>query len=421
MKKGMKRRFCILLAFTLAVTLCFGAVGNASAASYSGTEKIFEKTGDYLYQTVKEPAYGAIGGEWTMYGLAEAGYEMSDSYIQTYKKSVETAVEKGKGVLHSRKYTEYSRVILAYTALGLDPTNIKGYSMVEKLADFDSVVWQGVNGPIFALQALDAGNYQIPKVEGIKNLTTRQKLIDYILKEQLADGGWALTGGKADPDLTGMALTALAPYYKQSKVKKAIDKAVNRLSYLQEKNGGFESWGTSNLESCAQVLNGLLSVGINPNTDSRFKKSGNSVLDGMMDFYDETSGGFRHVNQPSGGYTPVVNVMATEQAYYALAHFFQIVPSQSSLSTVTSPKKGTLKATWKKDTAVSGYQVKIARNSGFSKSVKNYYISGNKNNSKTMSGLTKGKKYYVKVRAYTQINGKKVYGLYSPTKSITVK
>ena len=43
MKKGMKRRFCILLAFTLAVTLCFGAVGNASAASYLSLIHIYCK------------------------------------------------------------------------------------------------------------------------------------------------------------------------------------------------------------------------------------------------------------------------------------------------------------------------------------------------------------------------------------------
>ena len=45
-----------------------------------------------------------------------------------------------------------------------------------------------------------------------------------ILDAQLNDGGWALTGTVSDADITGMALQALAPYYKTDvKVKAAIE------------------------------------------------------------------------------------------------------------------------------------------------------------------------------------------------------
>ena len=157
----------LLLILTMALTMTLGGgTGFAAAASQSKITEVFENCGDYIYETVTDPICGSTGGDWAMYGLAEAGYPMSDEYIAKYRQNVEAAVREGyrgvPGQLHDRKYTEYSRVIVAYAALGLDPTNIAGYNMVEKLADFDSVVWQGINGPISALRALDAGDYDIP-------------------------------------------------------------------------------------------------------------------------------------------------------------------------------------------------------------------------------------------------------------------
>ena len=420
-----KKILSLLLIMTLALTMTFGASGFASAASQSKITGAFEKCGEYIYETVTEPIYGSIGGEWVMYGLAQAGYPMSDEYIAKYQASVEKAVKEGyrgvPGQLHDRKYTEYSRVIVAYAALGLDPTDIAGYNMVEKLADFDSFVWQGVNGPIWALRALDAGKYEVPVVKGIENVTTRQKLIDCILNEQLDDGGWDLSGSKADPDLTGMAMTALAPYRSQKEVKTALNKAVKCLSEIQNSDGTYSTWGSCTAESSAQAICGLTAVGINPNTDSRFKKNGKSVIDGLFSFYDEKAGGFRHVNKASAGYEPVVDQMATEQAYYALAAYRNTVPDKAVISKAAKSGSTSIKVTWKKAasySACSGYQVVLATNSGFTKNVKKVTVSGKSTVSKKVTGLTKGKTYYAKVRAYKTVNGVKVYGLYSTVKKV---
>lgn len=435
-----KKIVSLLLIMTLALTMTFGASGFASAASQSKITGAFEKCGDYIYETVTEPIFGSIGGEWVMYGLAQAGYPMSDEYIAKYQASVEKAVKEGyrgvPGQLHDRKYTEYSRVIVAYSALGLNPTDIAGYNMVEKLADFDSVVWQGINGPIWALRALDAGNYDIPEVSGIENVTTRQKLINYILSNQLDDGGWNLYYSESDdtaenakqkaqlngdPDLTGMAMTALAPYRSQTKVKAALDKAVKCLSSMQNSDGGYTAWGASSSESIAQAICGLTSVGINPNTDSRFKKNGKSLVDALLSFYDEKTGGFRHVNTASGGYEPVVNQMATEQAYYALAAYRNTVPDKTTISKAVKSGRTSIKVTWEKapsSSACTGYQVVLATNSGFTKNVKKVAVSGRSTVSKKVTGLSKGKTYYVKVRAYKKVNGVKVYGAYSIVKKV---
>ena len=170
----------------------------------------------------------------------------------------------------------------------------------------------------------------------------------------------------------------------------------------------------------------LIACGVNPNTDKRFIKNGKSPIDALMTFYDEKVGGFRHVNEASGGYEPVVNQMATEQAYYALAFFYKSVPSQTTLTKAAKAGSGKLKATWKKaaintdyvtkksgkTATVSGYQIVCSTSSKFTKGVVKT-TAGSKALSKTVTGLKKGKTYYVKVRAYKTVNGKKIYGTYS--------
>lgn len=100
---------------------------------------------------------------------------------------------------------------------------------------------------------------------------------------------------------------------------------------------------------------------------------------------------------------------------------FNITPKKATVSKLTSTKKATLKVTWKKDTKATGYQVVIAKNKKFTSGKKSAIIAKNKTTSKTFTKLTKGKKYYAKVRAYKTISGKKVYGAYSAVKSKTVK
>jgi hypothetical protein len=99
---------------------------------------------------------------------------------------------------------------------------------------------------------------------------------------------------------------------------------------------------------------------------------------------------------------------------------FNIVPKKATLSSVKSPKTKTLKVTWKKDSQATGYQIVYSTSSKF-KSSKSVNISKNSTTSKTISKLTKGKTYYVKVRSYKTINGKKVYGAYSTVKKVKCK
>ena len=426
----------LLLTGVLLLAMVFGSVGSAAAASQSDITSVYNDTADYIYKTVTDPVCDSIGGDWVLYGLSMAGYKMSDDYVAKYVSAVEAALSEGyrgqSGILHDRKFTEYARVVVTYGQLGLDPSNVKGVNLLEFLGDFDAVCWQGINGPIWALQALDAGDFDIPDMKGkiskfagtsgepVVNVTTREKLIDAILAGQLKDGGWALSGFKADPDMTGMALAALAPYQGQKKVKSAIDDGIECLSKLQNSDGTFSTFGDATSESCAQVIRGLVRCGVNPNTDSRFKKNGKSAVDGLLSFYDSKVHGFRHVNEAGGGYEAVVNQMATEQAFYALAEYKSNVPDQAVLSAVKKSGSQALKASWKKSSIASGYQVVVATDSAFKKNVEKYTIKKGSTVSKKVTGLTEGRTYYVKVRAYKTVNGKKIYGAYSTVKKVKV-
>ena len=101
---------------------------------------------------------------------------------------------------------------------------------------------------------------------------------------------------------------------------------------------------------------------------------------------------------------------------------FTINPKGTSLSKVTSPKKAQLKVTWKKQASqTTGYQVQYSTDKNFKKGNKTVTVKGAKTTAKTISKLTKGKKYYVRVRTYKTVNKTNFYSGWSKSTSVTVK
>lgn len=105
--------------------------------------------------------------------------------------------------------------------------------------------------------------------------------------------------------------------------------------------------------------------------------------------------------------------------YGTIQKTFRIVPKKAVVSKVKSPKARTLKVTWKKDSQADGYQIQYAGNSRFTSGRKNVGITRKSTVSKKISRLIKGRKYYVRIRAYKKIDGKKCYGSWS--RSMRVK
>ncbi len=328
------------------------AVPALGAVDDAALEAAIKNTAAYMYKTVSNPQVGSIGGEWAVLGLARSGYDVPEEYYEKYYTIVEEYVESLNGNLHDKKYTEYSRVIVALSSIGKDARNVGGYDLTKALGDYDRTIWQGMNGPIWALIALDSGNYPVPENPEAETQATREMYINRILECQLPDGGWSLFGGTSaaasgdgisDPDITGMVLQALAKYQNRADVKKATEEALNCMSEMQDDKGGFSSWGTPNSESCVQMIVGLSELGISLD-DSRFVKNGNTILDNLMTFYIK-DGGFLHTANGSGS-----NQMAAEQGFYALVAAQRARQGRNSLYRMDD----SLKITGEADAASSG-------------------------------------------------------------------
>ena len=233
----------LVLPIIVAIFLSIISVGSVST-SLKGREE-YNAIGKYLAK--QSPIVGSIGGEWEVIGLARSDLNIDKSYFEKYQNNVVNTLVEKNGVLSTAKYTEYSRVILSLTSIGSDVTNVGGYNLLSYLSDFNKVKRQGINGPIWALIALDSNNYEIPTNENPSNQTTRENLIEYIISKELSNGGWALTGNTPDPDITAMAITSLAKYYNSNEeVKKSVDRGITALTKMQNSSGEFSSFGTVN-------------------------------------------------------------------------------------------------------------------------------------------------------------------------------
>ena len=286
-------------------------------------QDIYKTTGDFIVSK-GAPATGSIGGEWAVLGLARSGRDVPD--VDAYYASVVEYVQKAmdeNGRLNRSRSTENSRLILALTAIGKDVTHVDGHSLLDGLDSMAFITKQSVNGPVWALLALDSHDYPT------SGDVTREKLVRAILDTQREDGSWPVIASSQVPDvdMTAMAVQALAPYYENAQVKAAVDAALTFLAGVQNDDGTFsEIPGTAaSAESTAQVIVALTALGMDPTADSRFVKSGVSAVDALCGFY-VTGGGFRHLMTDE-----TVDGMATEQGYYALAAYYRLLAQKTSL------------------------------------------------------------------------------------------
>ena len=325
----MRRIIAVLLVFTLFATLAgcseekgaqLPAVTEAAAPT---EESVLSKTAQWIRSEVPEPGYGSIGGEWLAMGLARSELEGMEEYLLGYGERVAAHTAEQGGILHNRKYTEYSRTILAWTAIGRDATDVGGFNLLTPLADFEQTVFQGLNGPIYALIALDCGGYEIPENVANSTQATRDMYVDYIVNAESPDGGWSMAGGPAEIDITAMVLQALAKYQDRPDVAAAVERGLELLSQQQNVNGGFSDGNGETSEAISQTIVALTELGI-PLDDPRFVKNGNTLKDALLRFQME-DGSFRHTMDGD------TDLLSTEQAFYALVALDRMEQGKTSL------------------------------------------------------------------------------------------
>ena len=286
-------------------------------------DKVYADTKKYIQNNVPAPVVASDRGEWAVLGLARAGVELSDAYIQAYYGKVVAYVKANigsDGVLvdpesHNPTVTDNERIILALTAIGKDPANVGDKNLLTALQNKDimqvtDTSKTDINGLVFGLLALNSGNYT----------QDSYWLVQAILTQQNADGSWsanAETKPASDVDMTAMALQALAPYYNEgddTTVNAAVDKALQWLS------AKYKGTGYTSAESCAQVVVALSALQLNANSDSSFVKTVDgaptSVLGDLLRYYLGEGQGFKHAAS-----LKTADQKATEQALYAMAAY----------------------------------------------------------------------------------------------------
>ena len=309
-----------ILSLVLVLLIIAALPVSAMAAEEDSIREAFETTGDYM-AALGDPSAGSTGGEWMALGFARSGRDVPDSYYDSVVAYVDEKIDDN-GRLHATKCTTNCRFIVALTAIGKDPTDVVGHNLLAGLNDMGYIRKVGVSGVIWTLIAFDCGQYNLPK--GID----RETLVNTILDFQVPDGGWATSGNFADPDVTSMAIQALAPYREYADVQNALDTAVTVLAGMLDETGNFPSQYGASSESVSQVIVALCTLGIDPNTDARFVKNGMSALDGLLGYYVE-GGGFKHIHSGK------IDGIATEQGYYALTAYFRMKEGKTPLYDMT--------------------------------------------------------------------------------------
>ena len=309
-----------ILSLVLVLLIILALPVSAMAAEEDSIREAFETTGDYM-AALGDPSAGSTGGEWMALGFARSGRDVPDSYYDSVVAYVDEKIDEN-GRLHATKCTTNCRFIVALTAIGKDPTDVGGHNLLAGLNDMGYIRKVGVSGVIWTLIAFDCGRYEMPK--GID----RETLVDTILDFQVPGGGWANSGNIADPDVTSMAIQALAPYREEPEVRIALDDAVTVLAGMLDETGNFPSQYGASSESVSQVIVALCTLGIDPNTDARFVKNGMSALDGLLGYYVE-GGGFKHIHSGK------IDGIATEQGYYALTAYFRMLEGKTPLYDMT--------------------------------------------------------------------------------------
>lgn len=303
---------------------CKGADGGQA-----GWEEAVEQTAQAQMEKVERPECAAIGGEWTVLALVRSGTEVPDSYREIYLTNLKKTLKETGGVLSEEKYTEYSRVDLALTALREDPRDFDGYDLLAPLADFDMVTKYGLNGAAYALMALDSGGYEFACAD-MDTSAVKEKYIAWIVAQEIDGGGYAYseTAEAAEADMTAIVLQALAPYQEDEEVKDVVERGMEVLSALQDKEGYYTSFQERSSETLSQAIIALSALGVDCNVDRRFVKNGKGMIDALMTFYDG-NGGFAH---SPGGET---QVMSTEQALCALAAYDRFLAGEAALMDMT--------------------------------------------------------------------------------------
>lgn len=298
MRKHITKLLTVLLAIVMLLPVTAqaapadGWMDEAEQAYQTVTELVVQRVSeskDYLATASQEENAKAVYALWTSGATVPGGFY--DEYLQALADWLDLAVKRGK--------TAYiPGVIRTVAAMGLDVTDFAGHDLMDALRKPELV--EADEDRLDMLMDLDAAGDAGKKDEFS---ALREQLLTEALARQQSSGEFRYTskwpaelkqkGVDDEPDrfdyilLTAKSAQALAPYQSRKDVSTAIDKALTYLSEQQLPSGGFVKYGDEDVEEDAAGLEMLAALGISL-ADERFTKDGHTVLDGMMDWYQES-------------------------------------------------------------------------------------------------------------------------------------
>ena len=118
-----------------------------------------------------------------------------------------------------------------------------------------------------------------------------------------------------------------------------------------------------------------------------------------------------------------VTLSASDQNHQTAAKTITVIvnPAKVTLKSAANVKGGKLTAKWAQNVTGDGYELQYAASSKFTSGRKTVKIKKNKTVKKTIAKLKKGKKYYVRIRAYKKVGKAKYYSEWSAVKTVKIK
>lgn len=434
-----------LLSVLLSAVMIFSAVVPFSALAETKTlglkevvtaqvEAKADMLGAMNYLKASTPQ--TVANSYEVHKFAQAGGDVSE-----YLTALESNLKANNGKIMARQQGEtadsenlvyYAVAIDILTILGKDVTNFGGYNIKQAFETFAQTN-KNVSNPYFYRCIVEA-------CKAIGSDKLARDLINQMSKSYKVGSGLDNWGYSCDN--TSVYVATVAPYkaYYQTNYNDALKLIAG---YKKNKGYCYQTTFEENANSTAMALMAYSAAG---DFDKAYEAY--QLLKNFES--DKNNGVFMAADWKTGAMTE--NQLATADALRALSYFDDAcdqkikdlsnsdstkptqpapttkpetakpqstTPAKTKVQKISTGKKS-ITAQWKKVAGVSAYQVQIATNKKFSKNKKTFKVS--KKSTKVKIKKLKAKKvYYLRVRSYKKVNGKKVYSKWSTVRKVKTK
>lgn len=437
-----------LLSVLLSAVMIFSAVVPFSALAETKTlglkdvvtaqvEAKADMLGAMNYLKASTPQ--TVANSYEVHKFAQAGGDVSE-----YLTALESNLKANNGKIMARQAKEtkdsenlvyYAVAIDVLTILGKDVTNFGGYNVKQAFETFAQTN-KNVSNPYFYRCIVEA-------CKAIGNDKLARDLIDQMSKSYTVGSGFDYWGVSCDN--TAMYASSIASYKAQYQAN--FNDAINVLSKYKKAKGYYSDDKYTTSENADSTAYAMMAYSVAGEFDKAYE-----AYQLLKNFESKNNGVFMAADWKTG--VMGENNLATADALRALSYFDKACDqkikdlSNSDSTKPTEPKpapttkpetakpqsttpaktkvqkistgKKSITAQWKKVAGVSAYQVQIATNKKFSKNKKTFKVS--KKSTKVKIKKLKAKKvYYVRVRSYKKVNGKKVYSKWSTVRKVKTK